>query len=134
MRSSLKRILEIIYQNIEFLDYLFYASTMDDELLIETVKKFPVLYANDDISYRNADKKEAAWLQVSSETAVPDMLLVAHFVKVTCRQYSGCILFIVLLAKFVRMPYYCTFWLCEHKLQRNYGDRHNISKVSHKFA
>jgi hypothetical protein len=41
--------------------------TMDDELLIETVKRFPVLYASDDISYRNSDKKEAAWQHVSSE-------------------------------------------------------------------
>jgi hypothetical protein len=51
---------------------------MDDELLIETVKRFPVLYASDDISYRNSDKKEAAWQQVSSEIVIPVMLLVAH--------------------------------------------------------
>jgi hypothetical protein len=68
--------------------------TIDDKLLIETVKKFPVLYANDDISYRNADNEEAAWQQVWNEIVVPGMLLVAHFAKVTCRQYSGCSLLI----------------------------------------
>jgi hypothetical protein len=99
--------------------------TMDDELLIETVKWFPVLYASDDISYRNSDKKEAAWQQVSSEIVIPVMLLVAHMSTFTIDvdrwdTVSKARKNAILLH---------SFWLCEHKLRRNYGDLHHISQV-----
>jgi hypothetical protein len=99
--------------------------TMDDELLIETVKRFPVLYASDDISYRNSDKKEAAWQQVSSEIVIPVMLLVAHMSTFTIDidrwdTVSKARKNAILLH---------SFWLCEHKLRRNYGDVHHISQV-----
>jgi hypothetical protein len=81
---------------MEFLSYLFYAFVINDgrQVVNRNRKKNSRFYANDDISYRNADNEEAAWQQVSNEIVVPGMLLVAHFAKVTCRQYSGCSLLI----------------------------------------
>ena len=39
----------------------------EDEALIECVRKKPVLYDISLISYRNCDKKEAAWREIAAD-------------------------------------------------------------------
>ncbi len=43
---------------------------MDDEKLIESIKKYGVLYATNELAYRNTEKKEAAWRNVSEEVGL----------------------------------------------------------------
>ena len=43
---------------------------MDSEKLIEAVRARPILYENNRISYRDADKKSAVWCEVAAELGV----------------------------------------------------------------
>ena len=43
-------------------------SNMEDECLVESVKKYDFLYNTSAAAYHNADKREAAWRKVSEET------------------------------------------------------------------
>ncbi len=43
---------------------------MDDEELIENIEKYGVLYATNEFAYRNTEKKETAWRNVSEEVGL----------------------------------------------------------------
>ncbi len=45
-----------------------------DEILIEAIKKEPLLYDVSAVNYRNNDKKERSWEKISKEVSAPGMI------------------------------------------------------------
>ena len=56
---------------------------MDDEKLIEAVRKYRVLFDISSVAYRNADKKNAAWRLISEELACQGTVKIVYNVDFT---------------------------------------------------